>query len=131
MLPLRINCLLLHQFNEVFFRDICFPGLRVREKVDYQEGRKMLLFSTLCLQIFLLSLLADMALLFCMIDPHFYMFSSQHLHGQSPPTFLMFTPNHAAEPTQGFYPVFMISAKLFSPLRPHYSAQEQALTRVE
>lgn len=50
MLPPRINCLLLHQFNELFFRDIWLPCLRVGEKVDYQEGRKMLLFSTFYLK---------------------------------------------------------------------------------
>lgn len=50
MLPLRINCLLLHQFNELFFRDIWLPCLRVGEKVDYWESRKMLLFSTFCLK---------------------------------------------------------------------------------
>lgn len=64
MLPLRINCLLLHQFNELFFRDIWLPCPRVGEKVDSREGRKMLLFSTFCLQIFLLLFLADMAPLF-------------------------------------------------------------------
>lgn len=126
MLPLRFNCLLLHQFNELFFGDIWLPCPRVGEKVDYQEGRKMLLFSTFCLQIFLLLLLADIAQLFCMIDPHCYMVSSQHLHSQSPPTFLITFLHYTAESTQGLSLIFMISAKLFSPLRrPHYSTQEK------
>lgn len=89
------NCLLLHQFDEWVFG--------MGERVGCQQGRKMLFFNTYCLQIFLLLLLAAVAPLFYMVDPHYFMLPSKHLHAQSPPMFLTFTLNCGMQsPPQAF-----------------------------
>lgn len=133
MLPPRVNCLLLHQFNELFFRGHLASLPEGGGKGGLPRRQENAALQHILSPNIPIVIACWYGPLFCMIDPHCYMFSSKHLHAKSPPMFLTFTLNYAAESTQGFSLVFMVSAKLFPPpRRPHYSTQEeQALTRVE
>lgn len=92
MLPLRFDCLLLHQFNDLFFRDIWLPRLRWGKGWTGNKVGKCCSSAHLSPNIPIVTA-CSMAPLFCMVDPHCFVFPSKQLHAQRPPVFPMFTLN--------------------------------------